>query len=48
MVFEVNKCINNTDAEAREIVCASPDEIDEFISKVKIETWVNQYETNFD
>ena len=36
MVFQINKC-----SKKDNVTCASSEEIDKFISRLKVETWAN-------
>ena len=43
MIFRVDKCHDETNNET----CATSEEIDKFIKRVKVETWVVDYKTDF-
>ena len=43
VLFRVDKCVNSSKYEN----CAPVDEINDFISKIKIETWVATFKSDF-
>ena len=45
-VFRVDKCVNETENDEKGR-CASPEEINKFISNVKIETWTANFKLDF-
>ena len=49
LMFQINRCVNDslnsTFMEGKK--CKSPEEIDEFIKRVQVETWTNYYKIDF-
>ena len=45
--FRVDKCVNETNNKEGEGRCASKDEIDKFVSQIKIETWSTNFKSDF-
>ena len=47
IVFRVDKCVNLTLDGGKTSNCAPMNEINDFISKIKIETWVANFDLDF-
>ena len=46
MVFEINKCSNVTKTKDEE-KCKTPEEINEFVKRIQVNTWSNYYVPDF-
>ena len=42
MIFQIDRCQSDTPG-----VCAPEEEINKFVSRLKVETWTNYYKTDF-
>ena len=45
IVFQIHKCSNETNVENG--TCASEEEIDEYVKRIQVNTWMNYYKHDF-